>query len=845
MKPGTTAAVVVCCVVVLVLVLGLSIGYANAPKPGSPVAFAPEPQLLPDGRDGEQENGQANGQDNGQENGQDNGQENGRDTQITVHVNMTTIPERFRSDWFADNMRRTMITMRGKFVWWCNVPPVFDFNGEPYVVNDKVKQLLADFPNFRLFRTEKDYGPVTKILGPLYNPEIAMDAPLLICDDDCEYKHELVRIAAGHFTNDPTRVYTFCGAGVFGFRGFVVQKSQCVDIAENMPLSCRRIDDDLLDLHFQGKTVPIRYLGSTDAFCTIVNHAGFKLALSKDFRPPMVKACRRDFRRRQRAQGAYLCSTPLELVLGAVHNNICGTNSSSNLSAYFPPLLDLLPDGLPDGLPIPLARTGLEHTTAIPKIIWRTAADDRWRTQCRSAFDMTATTNPDWKQIVLTDTQVLAYIRSTYAFVPEIVQAAEQIQLGVMLADLWRLLIVYDKGGLYLDLKCPAVKPIEQCVNLATDKSIVCQWYSNNPSQAHLFQGGEFVNWVILAPPRNPAIWAAVCRVVTNLHALQTHEDHEFMMLAENNEHDSFPKKRVLCTTGPIAFTSALLTVPHAIQIVSANLNGAVQYQAPVSGEMMSLRPDHYSKYTGRFLRPSDPSKECVPRIVHVSWTTRDAVPQKVWDNLAKFVGNGFELRFYSNQDCSTFMNDFDTTGKIGRLYAAIKKGAHKADAFRYAVLYKMGGVWLDIKTVLMQPIETFLDLTVPFTTVLTPISRLVYQGILACAPKMALMAQCLADSLALGTELHGRNYLTNLRFLTRVLARQLSARYGATHGSKQLRIGRNLGMRFDFDLLVERVSIATSHENRDRYGFDSNIYDADGRHVVKTRYNDFPWPAK
>ena len=109
------------------------------------------------------------------------------DDHDVVHVNMTTIPERFSSDWFASNMRRMLTSVRGNFVWWCNIPPVFESTQEPYVVSSKVQDLLDEFPNFRLFKTEKDYGPITKVLGPLYNPDIPDTSALLICDDDIQY----------------------------------------------------------------------------------------------------------------------------------------------------------------------------------------------------------------------------------------------------------------------------------------------------------------------------------------------------------------------------------------------------------------------------------------------------------------------------------------------------------------------------------------------------------------------------------------------------------------------------------------------------------------------------------
>ena len=218
-----------------------------------------------------------------------------------VHVNMTTIPERFASAWFVNNMRRLLTTMRGNFVWWCNVPPTFGSTGKPYVVTRRVRKLLKDFPNFRLFHTSTDYGPVTKILGPVYNAEIPLTAPLLICDDDIQYHPEFVRTAAAHFARDPTRVYSFCGPAIMGFRGYMVEKRLCLDIPTNMPASCRRIDDDLMDLYFNGIVTPITYQGDRTSMCTLDGsdmgeaHTDDKTALRHDNRKPMVIACRRDF----------------------------------------------------------------------------------------------------------------------------------------------------------------------------------------------------------------------------------------------------------------------------------------------------------------------------------------------------------------------------------------------------------------------------------------------------------------------------------------------------------------------------------------------------------------------
>ena len=732
---------------------------------------------------------------------------------VVVHVNMTTIPERFASDWFAANMRRMMTTMRGNFVWWCNVPPSFGSTGQLYVVTPKVKQLLADFPNFRLFHTAQDWGPITKVLGGLYNPDIKLTDAMLICDDDVQYLPDFVQIAAAHFAKDATRVYTYCGSGVLGFRGYLVQKMLCLALPSNMPASCKRIDDDLLDMYFRGRTTAITYHGSKQAFCTIdANdwgdwHTEQHIALSNDNRPPMVTACRSDYYRNHQDG---LHSTFLVLESGYIHHQTCVVD----LQTYYPPPAQLSFSGL--AAPSELGK--------IPKVIWRTAKDDNWQVTCRSAYDKTIETNPDWQQHVVTNTGLLAYIRRAYSSVQPIVDIAERIQLGVMLADLWRLLIIFDQGGLYLDLKCPVVKPIdaEMCV---TNNAYVCQWKQQHPPQSHLFKRGEFVNWVIMAPPRNPAVWAAVCQVVANLQACQTHEDHRFMMLAEHNKQTSIMKSRVLCTTGPIAFTHAVLTRPNDIQIVAGELNGLVSYMPPKSSELLSARPDHYSKYTRRFLKAVQPATNCVPCILHMSSSSRNSVDQAVWQSIAKFVPSNFKVCFYSDDECATYMANLDKLGKTGTMYAALS-AANKKHAFKCAVLHEYGGIWLDANGVLLKRLDSFVDLTVELTAVVSEQSPTIGLGILACAPRMAIMTQLLAKSLQ--TPSHKQTWHCemmdsicepefelvegNVRYFANQLEAQLSARYSG-NAKPNLVAGRNQGVRFDFDLLTLKAANKQRHD--------------------------------
>ena len=69
------------------------------------------------------------------------------------------------------------------------------------------------------------------------------------------------------------------------------------------------------------------------------------------------------------------------------------------------------------------------------------------------------------------------------------------------------------------------------------------------------------------------------------------------------------------------------------------------------------------------------------------------------------------EFRFYNDNECDIFIkNNFEE--KIYNAYKSINDvyGAMKADFFRYCILYKIGGIYLDIKSIINTPIFKIID---------------------------------------------------------------------------------------------------------------------------------------
>jgi hypothetical protein len=140
-----------------------------------------------------------------------------------------------------------------------------------------------------------------------------------------------------------------------------------------------------------------------------------------------------------------------------------------------------------------------------------------------------------------------------------------------------------------------------------------------------------------------------------------------------------------------------------------------------------------------------------IPRVVVQTWTSSAEVPAYVvtqFDTLAP----EFERRVFNDGQAADYVAAH-YPAPVVEAYRRLE-GAHRADLFRYCYLYLEGGVYLDIKTVLMQPLGCIvgeleragctLATCVSEPRVLFPHDSQVYQGVLLAAPGEAIFSECI-----------------------------------------------------------------------------------------------------
>ncbi|HMA48931.1 MAG TPA: glycosyltransferase [Magnetospirillaceae bacterium] len=100
-----------------------------------------------------------------------------------------------------------------------------------------------------------------------------------------------------------------------------------------------------------------------------------------------------------------------------------------------------------------------------------------------------------------------------------------------------------------------------------------------------------------------------------------------------------------------------------------------------------------------------------IPKLIHQTYSTRALSPEFV-RNIAtlRLLNPGWTYNFYDGDDCIAFIRNeygpdvLDYYLRIGKEY-----GAARADLFRYLALYRLGGVYLDMKSGGTRPFDEVL----------------------------------------------------------------------------------------------------------------------------------------
>lgn len=233
----------------------------------------------------------------------------------------------------------------------------------------------------------------------------------------------------------------------------------------------------------------------------------------------------------------------------------------------------------------------------IPKIIHQTYSTSHLPQKLERNIANIRKLNPDWQYRFYSDEDILDYLEENCSWALEYYLRISK-RYGAARADLFRYLLLYREGGVYLDIKSSASKPFSQVLR-ADDRFILSHW-RNRPDDKYpgwgihkeiVSEAGEFQQWFIVSVPEHPFLRKVIEEVCRNI----THYDpREF----------GVGRKGTLRLTGPIAYTRAISEVLASgeYRITDAEEELGLSYSIYHTGTESShthLFKNHYSKQTG------------------------------------------------------------------------------------------------------------------------------------------------------------------------------------------------------------------------------------------------------
>ena len=236
----------------------------------------------------------------------------------------------------------------------------------------------------------------------------------------------------------------------------------------------------------------------------------------------------------------------------------------------------------------------VEAGVSVPRIIHQTFSSKQLPRDLSKNVANLRALNSEWEYRFYDDAVIAEFVEARYG--RKVLELYNRINphYGAARADLFRYLLLYQFGGVYLDIKSITRRPLR--LSVQEDDCYVLSHWSNRPHGPRAGYGmhpelgakGEFQQWHIIAAAGHPFLRRVIARVLRNIE--------EYVPYL-----DGVARRGILRVTGPVAYTLAINQIldrhPHRIVDLEGGL-GLLYSLYPGDQQHYSLFTEHYTAST-------------------------------------------------------------------------------------------------------------------------------------------------------------------------------------------------------------------------------------------------------
>lgn len=232
--------------------------------------------------------------------------------------------------------------------------------------------------------------------------------------------------------------------------------------------------------------------------------------------------------------------------------------------------------------------------TGIPRIVHQIYLSKAVPDDLRANVERVRQHQAGWEHRLYQDSDVRSFLSKHYP--PEIRAAYARIdsRYGAARADLFRYLLMYKVGGVYLDIKSTTNRPLDAVLR-EDDRFLLSTWEGQHDEypgwgmheELGITNGYEYQQWFIACAPGHPFLKAVIANVLRNLRTYLP-------------SLHGVGKAGVLRLTGPVAYTLAIhpLRVHHPHRVVDSRKDLGLQYSIFSGNDHKQVFKTHYSMQT-------------------------------------------------------------------------------------------------------------------------------------------------------------------------------------------------------------------------------------------------------